>query len=117
MKIFWSWQSDTPACNDRGFIKTALDAAVAQASVELELSEAERPEIDHDTKGVAGLAPIADTIFQKIDVLALFVADITLTGSTSSGKRTPNPNVLIELGYACTGVGKVYIERQLVHRP
>lgn len=100
MKIFWSWQSDTPASSGRHFVKSALELAIKQVAQELDLSEAERPEIDHDTKGVAGLAPIADTIFEKIDGAALFVADVTPTGTTPAGKKTPNPNVLIELGYA-----------------
>lgn len=71
----------------------------------MDLSEAERPELDHDTKDVPGLAPIADTIFDKIDSAALFVADVTLTGVTPDGKKTPNPNVLIELGYALKALG------------
>lgn len=72
---------------------------------ELALSEAERPELDHDTKDVPGLAPIADTIFDKINSAALFVADVTLTGATPDGKKCPNPNVLIELGYALRALG------------
>jgi hypothetical protein len=106
MKIFWSWQSDTPPASGRDFVKSALSEAIEQMAEELALSEAERPELDHDTKDVPGLAPIADTIFDKIDSAALFVADVTLTGATTDGeKRTPNPNVLIELGYALKALG------------
>lgn len=106
MKIFWSWQSDTPAAEGRNFVKTSLVAALAQLADELEWSEAERAELDHDTKDVPGLAPIADTIFEKIDNAAVFVADITPTGATPDGKKkTPNPNVLIELGYALKALG------------
>ena len=105
MNIFWSWQSDTPAAEGRNFVKTSLVAALAQLADELEWSEAERAELDHDTKDVPGLAPIADTIFEKIDNAAFFVADITSTGATPDGKKTPNPNVLIELGYALKALG------------
>lgn len=106
MKIFWSWQSDTPAAEGRNFVKTSLVAALAQLADDLEWSEAERAELDHDTKDVPGLAPIADTIFEKIDNAAVFVADITPTGATPDGrKKTPNPNVLIELGYALKALG------------
>ncbi len=106
MKIFWSWQSDTPPANGRDLVKAALAEAIEQLAEELDLSEAHRPELDHDTKDVPGLAPIADTIFEKIDGAALFVADVTLTGATSDGKKkTPNPNVLIELGYALKSLG------------
>lgn len=106
MNIFWSWQSDTPAATGRDFVKSALTDAIAKMVEELDLSEADRPTLDHDTKGVPGLAPIADTIFDKIDSAALFVADITPTGATPDGKKkTPNPNVLIELGYAFKALG------------
>jgi len=106
MKIFWSWQSDTPPANGLDLVKAALAEAIEQLAEELDLSEAHRPELDHDTKDVPGLAPIADTIFEKIDGAALFVADVTLTGATSDGKKkTPNPNVLIELGYALKSLG------------
>lgn len=109
MKIFWSWQSDTPAAEGRNFVRTSLVAALAQLADELEWSEAERAELDHDTKDVPGLAPIADTIFEKIDNAAVFVADITPTGATPDGKKTPNPNVLIELGYALKALGPQHI--------
>ena len=110
MKIFWSWQSDTPPAIGRDFVKSALTEAIEQMAEELDLSEAERPELDHDTKDVPGLAPIADTIFDKIDSAALFVADVTLTGATPDGrKKTPNSNVLIELGYALKALGTARI--------
>jgi len=106
MNIFWSWQSDTPAATGRDFVKSALTNAIEKMVEDLDLAEADRPTLDHDTKGVPGLAPIADTIFEKIDSAALFVADITPTGATPDGKKkTPNPNVLIELGYAFKALG------------
>ncbi|MEO5375848.1 MAG: hypothetical protein H7840_16580 [Alphaproteobacteria bacterium] len=57
-------------------------------------------EIDHDTHGVGGSPPIAETILRKIREAAVFVADVTPICMTSKGKRVPNPNVMIELGYA-----------------
>jgi hypothetical protein len=48
---------------------------------------------------------------EKIRACAAFVADVTLVGSIEPGdgsgerKRTPNPNVLIELGYAVGTLG------------
>lgn len=105
-KIFWSWQSDTPASSGRDFVKECLRDAIKQFSEASELNEADRPELDHDTKGAPGLVAIADTIFEKIDAAALFVADVSFTGASLDGtKKTPNPNVLIELGYAFKSLG------------
>jgi len=105
MKVFWSWQSDTPTTLNRDFVKAALEDALATVSVDLGLSEAERPEIDHDTKGEAGLVSIVDTIFRKIKEAEIFVGDVSYVGETPKGKRLPNPNVMIELGHALTSIG------------
>lgn len=96
--IFWSWQSDTSARETREVFRTALAQAILRLAADLE--EAERPELDHDTRGVPGSPEIVNTIFQKIDDAAIFVADVTPIGLSANGKHLPNPNVLIELGYA-----------------
>ena len=96
MKIFYSWQSDTPNRVGRAFIREALDVAVSG----LDVSESERPEVDQDTAGILGSPVIANTIFDKIREAAVVVADVTLTGQTRDGKRLANSNVCIELGYA-----------------
>jgi hypothetical protein len=95
MKVFYSWQSDTPRNIGKDFIRGTLDAAVSS----LEVDEAERPEIDQDTAGVLGSPVIAETIFEKIRAGRVIVADVTLTGRTPSGKCLINSNVAIELGY------------------
>lgn len=105
MKVFWSWQSDTPANINKNFVKAALQKALAQVSEELGLTEAERPEIDHDTKDAPGLVAIVDTIFKKIEQAEVFVGDVTYVGKTEKGKLLPNANVMIELGHALTSVG------------
>lgn len=96
MKIFYSWQSDTPRDIGKNFVRRALDAAVES----LEIDEAERPGIDQDTAGVLGSPVIADTIFGKIRDAKVIVADVTLTGATPGGKRLINSNVALEVGYA-----------------
>jgi hypothetical protein len=96
LTIFYSWQSDTDARSNRSLIREALKSAIA----DLDLLDANRPEIDQDTRGVLGAPVIADTIFEKIRGASVFVADLTLTGSTEAGKRLCNSNVAIELGYA-----------------
>lgn len=60
MKIFWSWQSDTPPKFNKNFVKAALEQALVTVSANLDLSEADRPELDHDTKGEPGLVSIVD---------------------------------------------------------
>jgi hypothetical protein len=106
MKVFWSWQSDTVQKNNHYFVRDALKSALDQVTQDLALDEASRPEIDHDTLDVPGLAPITDTIFDKIDAAAVFVADLTYVGVTADkAKLLPNPNVLIELGYALKSLG------------
>ncbi len=107
MKIFWSWQSDNHQPSGRYFVRDVLGQLAAELSRELETEDAERPEsdsaligVDHDTLGVGGSPPIADTILRKIREAAVFVADVTPVGRTAAGKRLPNPNVMIELGYA-----------------
>lgn len=105
MKIFWSWQSDLPASTNNAFIREALLEALILSARDLGLDPANRPELDHDTKGEAGLVEIAATILKKVEEATLFVADVTPVGSTASGKELANPNVMIELGYALKTLG------------
>lgn len=105
MKVFWSWQSDSLEKNNHFFVRDALALALKQVANDLDLLEAERPEVDHDTKGEPGLVSIVDIIFEKINQAAVFVGDLTYVGKTEKGKLLPNPNVMIELGHAITSLG------------
>lgn len=96
MKVFYSWQSDTPRDIGKDFLRKALDRAVA----DLEIDEAERPVVDQDTEGVRGSPVIAETIFSKIKSASVVVVDVTLIGKTAGEKRLINSNVAIEMGYA-----------------
>lgn len=111
MKVFWSWQSDVPDAVGKNFVKSALKDAVDEIGNELALTDADRPDIDHDTKGEAGLVDINATILKKIDECAAFVADATPVGKTDDGKLLLNPNVMIELGYAMKsrGTGRIVL--------
>ena len=101
MIIFYSWQSDIRAAACRtlieGALQAAADAIAADGVVE--------PVIDRDTASVPGAPDIGATILAKIDAAAVFVADVTFVGATVTGKSTPNPNVLVELGYALKALG------------
>lgn len=104
-RVFWSWQSDESPANCRTFIRGALVDAIAAVNEELSVDDADRPEIDHDTRGTAGMADIPATILSKIASSAVFVADVTPIAQSASGKWLPNPNVMIELGWAMKSPG------------
>jgi len=100
-RIFFSWQADTPNKIGRSFLKNALGDACSSIASDTRIEEALRDVIiDSDTQGVAGQPPIAETIFKKIDVASVFLADVTFTGKRIDNRPTPNPNVLIEYGWA-----------------
>lgn len=100
--VFYSWQSDLPNACNRGFIHDAL--ASAAAAITADNSIAVEPVIDRDTQGVPGSPDIASTIFAKITASDVFVADVSSVIRTQA-RATPNPNVLIELGYALKSLG------------
>lgn len=105
-KIFYSWQSDLPGNKTRNFIRDCIDDAIAFAE-ESEAIEAER---DEATLNTTGSPNIVTTLFSKIDEADLFVADVTLcfTGDIEKDglkKHSPNPNVLLEMGYAVKTLG------------
>lgn len=101
--IFFSWQSDTKNKIGRTFIEGALNAAIDELHAKLRVEGPDREtelKIDKDTAGVAGSPPIVDTIFAKIDKAVAVLVDVTFSGRRPNGDPTPNPNVLIEYGYA-----------------
>lgn len=99
--IFFSWQADTPNNIGRNFLREVLEEVCTGIASDTEVDEALRDvAVDSDTQGVAGQPPIADTIFRKIDASAVFIADLTFTGNRLDKRPTPNPNVLIEYGWA-----------------
>jgi hypothetical protein len=102
MKLFYSWQSDLPNPTNRSFIQKALENAASRVrddeSIEVE------PRVDRDTSGVPGSPDIASTILQKIDECDAFVADVSIINKGRK-RLSPNPNVLIELGYALKAKG------------
>jgi hypothetical protein len=50
IKVFWSWQSETPQRIGRVFVRDALKEAIDQLKITAEIDEPERdaPMIDHD---------------------------------------------------------------------
>jgi len=125
--IFYSWQSDLPNNTNWSFIENCLESSLK------ELKKCERPInifLDRATREETGSPDITESIFSKISNSSVFIADISIvnnfdckeetvkkpnvfvnsipiSGTTNKEnyRKTPNPNVLIELGYAARTLG------------
>jgi hypothetical protein len=96
--VFYAWQSDRAERFNRHLIRIALNLAAKKISDDPSVGV--RVRIDADTQDVLGHVPITDTILKKIAACDAFVPDLTFVAETQGGKLVPNPNVLIEYGYA-----------------
>jgi hypothetical protein len=105
--IFFSWQSDHSPNEGRNLIESAIKSAIQRLGTDAEIVESLRDSLslDKDTKGVPGNPPIFETILKKIDRSAIFVPDLTSVANRSKGELIPNPNVLIEYGWALKSRG------------
>src|ERR1700733_12697963 len=103
--IFFSWQSSRR--EGRNLIERALKIAIENLSEDAALEQAIRDglDLDKDTKNVPGNPPIFDTILAKIDSAAIVVPDLTSVAEREDGQLIPNPNVLIEYGWALKSIG------------
>jgi hypothetical protein len=101
--VFYSWQSWTDAGSNRNFIEDCLERAIKE--IRRDDSLRLDPVIDRDTQNVPGSADIANTILGKIGEADVFVADVSFVHDPATQRRTPNPNVLVELGYALGKLG------------
>lgn len=101
--IFYSWQSDIKT--NRNFISNCIKSAIKlivkknKKELNLEIS------LDRDTKDKSGSPLIIKTIFEKIDISDIFICDVSIINNSLfniifNKRVSPNPNVLIELGYA-----------------
>lgn len=98
-EIFYSWQSDLPNSTNRGFIHEVIDKSIKKIILDDDYKI--QPRLDKDTDGVSGSPNISQTILEKIKNSNVFVADISIvTGFQKDERFSPNPNVLIELGFA-----------------
>jgi hypothetical protein len=98
--IFFSWQSETKSAVNRDLIHDALQRATKRLSVACEVDEA--------TRGVSGSPAIFETLLSKITRCSAFIGDLTLVMGSES-RKSCNPNVLIEYGYALARPGERYI--------
>lgn len=100
--VFYSWQSDLPNSTNRSFIKTAVEKAIKQLNKSFDIES--RLSFDSDTANIPGSPDIINTILEKIDNSAVFIADVSLINS-----KHPNSNVMFELGYAMKSLSDVRI--------
>lgn len=113
MKLFWSWQADTPAATGRNFVRDALVAAIDYLGERPELLEPTERDY-HDPPPVGsdrgqGHAGSLTTILDKIDAASLVVADVSTAGFFPIDPRAPRPpgrprklinsDVAVEIGY------------------
>ena len=115
--VFYSWMSDQENYSNRGFIQDCLEKALKQIGKDESIGIT--PALDRDTKGESGSPDISSIIFSKIARARAFVADISRMGAPLSKKQkkvmrragvrrtrqSPNPNVLVELGFAAGQLG------------
>jgi hypothetical protein len=107
LTVFYAWQSDSPSRDNRNFIESALEQAFKNLHKAGKVQSS--PRLDKDTKDIPGIPDIANTILDKIRVADVFVADVSYVGTCppkeDETKLLPNPNVMLELGYALSELG------------
>jgi hypothetical protein len=106
--VFYSWQKELPNNTNRSFIEKSLGDAVKEIRNDDSISV--EPRVDADTQGIPGSPDIGSAIFEKIKAASVFVADVSLitraiNDQGEAARQTPNPNVLIELGFAAAVLG------------
>ncbi|HEY8035694.1 MAG TPA: hypothetical protein VIF37_08905 [Methylobacter sp.] len=100
--IFYSWQSDLPNNTNRGFIESVIKDTIREIKKNDDFDL--EPSLDKDTLGVPGAPNISQALLDKIKSCDAFVADISIV-ITGAKRSSPNPNVLLELGYAIALLG------------
>lgn len=122
MKVFFSWQTDTPARVGRNFLRDALKEAITQLKVAAGLAEADRSSAaptEPDEERTVGSPGQLREMMRQIDAASTLVADVTPIGQSmksigtadaSHGKKFVDSNVAFESGYGVHALG----ERKLV---
>ena len=101
--VFYSWQSDLPNKDNRSFIENCVKKAIKKNTLISDMKLF--GDYERDTRGLAGSPNIVEAIFDKINKSDVFICDISIINYDYNGRKTPNPNVLTELGYAAKVLG------------
>lgn len=101
--IFYSWQSDLSKDTNMIALRHALREAANKVENEIDNLKVD---IDEATRDAAGSPNMLKMIFSKIEASDIFVCDLTtINKETNDSRKVPNPNVLIELGFAVATIG------------
>lgn len=103
INIFYSWQSDLNEKTNKIAIRLFIEEAIKrikQNDDDIEII------IDEDARGNPGSKNIAEELMRKIRNSDIFIADVSIINGDGGGlRKTPNPNVLYELGFASSRLG------------
>jgi len=109
MKLFWSWQPDTPAATGRNFVRDALVAAIDYLGEQPDLLEPTERDYSDPSPGGSDHAGSLPAILDKIDAAAIMVADVSTAGFFPIDPHAPrrpgrprkliNSDVAVEIGY------------------
>ncbi len=102
IKVFYSWQSDIDSAIGQNAIRSCINSSFAKIQ---ENNTEHKLYLDEATRDCTGSPDIVEKIFQKIQECDIYIADITTISESSQKRKTPNPNVLIELGFAIKSIG------------
>ena len=104
--VFYCWQDHLNKKHHRQLISNAISNAIQRIQDELPEDVDCILRLDHDTSGRAGSIEIANAILKKISQAQIVIADVTPTiFGESDVRKYPNPNVMLELGYAANAIG------------
>ncbi|NBK92012.1 hypothetical protein D5278_08490 [bacterium 1XD21-13] len=102
INIFYSWQSDLPNAKNRNLIEACLKKAIKL--LENEMDEVSEISIESDSRNDTGTPNLVESIFEKIETCDILVADLSIINAESNCRPTPNPNVLLEVGFAAKAI-------------
>jgi hypothetical protein len=116
VKVFFSWQSDTPARIGRTFLSEAIKQAVVQLKVAAGIEEADRLAAPSEAgeERAEGSPRHLKELLKRIDAAATLVADVTPVGQSfkgadardaSAGRKFVDSDVAFEAGYALHVLG------------
>jgi hypothetical protein len=118
MKVFFSWQSDTPARIGRNFLRDALKEAVEQLKVTASVEEAQRlarSSQPGEEQGASANPGELKELLKSIGEAATVVADVTALGQSlksvdnpeaSAVRKFVDSDVAFEAGYASHLLGE-----------